>query len=170
VYYQEVLTEIKRSSDKFENGLLTNYDNFAALLKKLNYKEIAKTMTLISSNTFALYFPFQIDLSIYEGVKEFTLLDAVFLTDGKLDGQKVWDEFTALNEINQFAKKKVTRAKINSLMQFFTFTLLKFNPKQQLPYYSYEFGGYYFVDDLSFIEEGKFNRTKYLAKKEDLFL
>ncbi len=127
-------------------------------------------MMLINSQNFTLYFPFQIDLSIYEGVKEFVGLDEVFLSDGKLDGQKVWNEFVALNEIEQFAKKEVMRAKINSLMQFFTFTLLKFNPKQQLPYYSYEFCGYYFIDDLSFIEDGKFNRTKYLAKKEDLFL
>jgi CRISPR-associated endonuclease/helicase Cas3 len=169
-YYKEVLGNIKKQGDRFQNGLMTNYENFAELVKKLHYKEISKTMTLINSQNFTLYFPFQIDLSIYEGVKEFIGLDEVFLSDGKLDGQKVWDEFTALNEINQFAKKEVMRAKINSLMQFFTFTLLKFNPKQQLPYYSYEFGGYYFINDLSFIEEGKFNRTKYLAKKEDLFL
>jgi CRISPR-associated endonuclease/helicase Cas3 len=170
IYYEEVLGKIKKEGDRFQNGLMTNYENFAELVKKLNYKEISKTMTLINSQNFTLYFPFQIDLSIYEGVKEFDGLDEVFLTDGKLDGQKVWNEFVALNEIEQFARKEIERAKINSLMQFFTFTLLKFNPKQQLPYYSYEFGGYYFIDDLSFIEEGKFNRTKYLAKKEDLFL
>lgn len=169
-YYKEVLGNIKKQGDRFQNGSMTNYENFAELVKKLNYKEISKTMTLINSQNFTLYFPFQIDLSSYEGVKEFDGLDEVFLSDGKLDGQKVWAEFTALNEINQFAKKEVMRAKINSLMQFFTFTLLKFNSKQQLPYYSYEFCGYYFIDDLSFIEEGKFNRTKYLAKKEELFL
>lgn len=169
-YYKEVLENIKRQGDRFQDGLMTNYDNFAELIKKLNYKEISKTMMLINSQNFTLYFPFQIDLSIYEGVKEFVGLDEVFLSDGKLDGQKVWDEFMALNEISQFAKKEVMRAKINSLMQFFTFSLLKFNPKQQLPYYSYEFAGYYFINDLSFIEEGKFNRVKYLAKKEDLFL
>lgn len=170
IYYEEVLWKIKKDGDRFQNGLMTNYENFAELIKRLNYKEISKTMTLINSQNFTLYFPFQIDLSIYKGVKEFVDLDSKFLTDGKLDGQKVWDEFVALNEINQFAKKEVMRARINSLMQFFTFSLLKFNPKQQLPYYSYEYSGYYFIDDLSFIEDGKFDRAKYLAKKEEMFL
>lgn len=169
-YYGEVLERIKTDKTKYKSGLMTSHNYFEEAIEKLNYKKIEEEMTLIKSDTFTLYFPFQIDLLIYEGVKEFVDLDKVFLTDGKLDGQKVWNEFVALSEIHQFAQKKVVRAKINSLMQFFTFTLLKFNPKQQLPYYSYEFAGYYFIDDLSFIEEGKFNRTKYLAKKEDLFL
>lgn len=97
IYYQEVLAEIKKSSDRFENGLLTNYDNFSALVKKLNYKEIAKTMTLISSNNFTLYFPFKIDIAQYNGVKEFDVknLEERFLSDGYLDGQKVWESFLA---------------------------------------------------------------------------
>lgn len=170
IYYEEVLGKIKKDGDRFQNGLMTNYENFAELVKKLNYKEISKTMTLINSQNFTLCFPFQIDLSIYEGVKEFIDLDEVFLSDGKLDGQKVWDEFKLINTIEGFPRREYQKSKLNALMQFFTFALLKFNPKQQLPYYSYEFGGYYFIDDLSFIEEGKFNRTKYLAKKEEMFL
>jgi CRISPR-associated endonuclease/helicase Cas3 len=169
-YYEEVLAQIKKSGDKNHNGLLTNHENFSVLLTKLNYKAISQTMTLINAQNFTLYFPFQIDISQYQGVKEFENIEDIFLTNGFLDGQKVWDEFKALNEIESFSKKEVQKSKINSLMQFFTFSLLKFNPKQQLPYYSYEFGGYFFIDDLSFIENGKFNRAKYLAKKEELFL
>ena len=45
----------------------------------------------------------------------------IFKTDGKLDGQKIWDEFIALNEIENFTQKEVIKSKINSLMQFFTF-------------------------------------------------
>jgi len=170
-YYKEVLENIKRQGDRFQNGLMTNYDNFAELLKKLNYKEISKTMTLINSQNFTLYFPFQIDISMYEGVKEFVDLDESFKTDGKLDGQKVWEAFTELSTMDGYAKKQIYASKINALMQFFTFSLLKFNDKQTLPYYSYAYGGYYFIANYeAFIGEGKFDRAAYLAKKEELFL
>lgn len=171
VYYREVLESIKRQGDRFQNGLMTNYENFAELIKKLNYKEISKTMTLINSQNFTLYFPFQIDLSIYKGVKEFVDLDSKFLTDGKLDGQKVWNEFVALNEINQFAQKEVMRAKINSLMQFFTFNIFK-NYEGQRPYIGEENYGYFFVENYEeFItQECKFDRERYNTVKNSNFL
>ncbi|AHJ12410.1 CRISPR-associated helicase Cas3 [Sulfurospirillum multivorans DSM 12446] len=173
VYYQEVLAEIKKSSDRFENGLLTNYDNFTTLLKKLNYKEIAKTMTLISSNNFTLYFPFKIDIAQYKGVQEFAPknLEERFLSDGYLDGQKVWDAFLALNEIDGFAKKEVAKSRINALMQFFTFTIFK-NHEGQRPSIGDEMYGYYFVQEYgNFItSEGKFDREQYNAIKNSHFL
>lgn len=173
VYYQEVLTEIKRSSDKFENGLLTNYNNFETLLKKLNYKEIAKTMTLISSNTFTLYFPFKIDIAHYKGVKEFDPknLEQRFLSGVFLDGQKVWEAFLELNKIEGFAKKEVAKSCIYALMQFFTFTIFK-NYDGQRPSIGEEMHGYYFVQEYSeFITpEGKFDREQYNAIKNSNFL
>lgn len=169
-YYKKVLEKIKTEGDRFQNGLLTNYNCFEEILKKLDYKEISKTMTLINSQHFTLYFPFKIDISMYSELQEFENLDDAFLTDGKLDGQKVWDAFVSLNDIEEYPKKVVLKSKINSLMQFFTFTLLKASTKQQLPYYSKEFYGYYFVNDLSFVEDGKFDRQKYLAKKEEIFM
>ena len=170
-YYKEVLEVIKTNGDKFQNGLLTNYENFAELLKKLNYKEISKTMTLINSQNFTLYFPFLIEISKYSGVKEFENIEAIYLSHGKLDGQKVWDEFRKLNEIKKFSQREFEKSKINALMQFFTFTILKYNEKQKLPYFDYEFGGYYFIQNHEeFIEDGKFERAKYIAKKEELFL
>lgn len=170
IYYEEVLGKIKKDGDRFQNGLMTNYDNFTELVKKLNYKEISKTMTLINSQNFTLYFPFQIDLSIYDGVKEFVSLDECFKTDGKLDGQKVWEEFIALNEINHFAKKEVMKAKINSLMQFFTFSIFKYYDGQR-PHIGEEMYGYYFVENLEYItDEGKFDREKFNEDKNSRFL
>jgi CRISPR-associated endonuclease/helicase Cas3 len=171
-YYKEVLEVIQTKGLRYNNGLLSNYDNFAELLKKLNYKEISKTMTLINSQNFTLYFPFQIDLSIYEGVKEFVGLDEVFLTDRKLDGQKVWDEFKLINTIEGFPKREYQKSKLNTLMQFFTFSLIKFNETHTLPYFNYEFGGYFFIQNYEeFItSEGKFDRIKYLAQKDEMFL
>jgi len=172
-YYKEVLEVIQTKGFRYNNGLLTNYDNFTELLKKLNYKEISKTMTLINSQNFTLYLPFLIDISQYKGVKEFDKanLEEKYLSDGKLDGQKVWDSFLAHNEIKSFTQKEFQKSKINSLMQFFTFSLIKFNEKQTLPYYEYEFCGYFFIQHYEdFIIDGKFDRAKYLAQKKELFL
>jgi len=170
-YYKEVLEVIQTKGLRYNNGLLTNYDNFTELLKKLNYKEISKTMTLINSQNFTLYFPFQIDISKYSGVKEFENIDAIYLSDGMLDGEKIWDEFRRLSEIKNFTKMEFEKSKINSLMQFFTFSILKFNENQKLPYVSYEFGGYYFVQNYEeFIKDGKFDRARYIAKKDEIFL
>ena len=173
-YYKEVLGVIQTKGLRYNNGLLTNYDNFAGLVKKLNYKEIASTMTLINSQNFTLYFPFKIDISKYAGVKEFERLDEMqgYLTDGKLDGQKVWDEFLRLDEIVNFPKKEIERTMLNSLMQFFTFSIFRFGKRQEPPFYDDEHGGYFFVaNHEDFItEDGKFNRAKYLLMQDDNFL
>jgi len=173
-YYEEVLKRIKSNGDRFEKGLLTNYEHFENLIKKLNYKEIAKTMTLINSQNLTLFFPFQIDISRYKGVKEFENLDQKFITDGKLDGQKVWDEFVALDEIEtikSYSYKEIAKSQINSLIQFFTFSIFKTDYRQQPPFYTTEYRGYYFVNDLSYItDEGKFDRAAYNAIQNSNFL
>lgn len=170
-YYEEVLKSIENQGNRFENGLLTNYGHFEELVKKLNYKEISKTMTLINSQNFTLYFPFQIDLSLYKGVKEFENIDESFITNAKLDGQKVWDEFIGLHRIENFVEKKVKNININALMQFFTFSLFKYFEGQR-PYIGEDMYGYYFVENYEdFItKEGKFDREKYNAIKNSNFL
>jgi CRISPR-associated endonuclease/helicase Cas3 len=171
-YYEEVLEVIQRNGLKFESGVNSNIDNFKEMLEKLNYQDISKTMTLINSQNFTLYFPFQIDLSIYKGVKEFENIDTSYLSDGKLDGAKVWSAFLELREIKDFAEQKYEHSHINALMQFFTFNIIKFDEKQQLPYCSDEKGGFYLVEDYAeFIdEEGKFDRVAYQNKSKSLFL
>jgi len=170
-YYKEVLEVIQTKDLRYNNGLLTNYDNFAELLKKLNYKEISKTMTLINSQNFTLYFPFQIDISKYNGVKEFENIEEIYLNDGSFDGQKVWDEFKKLNDIKSFTQREFEKSKINSLMQFFTFNIFK-NYEGQRPYIGEEMYGYYFVENYEdFItKEGKFDREKYNEIKNSNFL
>jgi CRISPR-associated endonuclease/helicase Cas3 len=171
LYYGEVLERIKTDKSKYKCGLMTSHDYFDEAIKKLNYQKIKEEMTLIKSNTFTLYFPFKIDISLYKNVKEFDNLDEILLTDGTLDGQKVWDEFVALNEINQFAKKKVQKSSIKALMQFFTFTIFK-NYEGQTPFIGEEQYGYYFVEEYGeFItDEGKFDREKYNKTKNSNFL
>jgi len=171
-YYKEVLGVIKKNGLRYESGVDSNIDNFTSLLQKLDYQKISKTMTLINSQNFTLYFPFILDISIYKGVKEFENIDEIYLSDNKLDGKKVWNEFLVLSEIDSFVEKEYKYSHINALMQFFTFNIIKFNNTTQPHYYSYEKGGFYFVEDYKpFIDEsGKFNRKAYQDKTESLFL
>lgn len=171
-YYINVLEDIKRAKNRFIDGLMTDYNNFKSDILELNFKSLSKTMTLISSEAFTLYFPFKIDFEIYKkDIKEFKNIEEIFLTDGLLDGQKVWNEYLALNEIENFAKKEVIKSNINSLMQFFTFNIFKHYDGQR-PFIGEEIAGYYFVEDYEeFITpDCKFDRQKYNEMRNSNFL
>ena len=171
-YYRDVLEVIRQKGERFESGLNKNIDNFSMLLKKLDYKEISKTMTLIKLSTITLFFPFKIDISIYGGVKEFE--DGRiknYLTDGLLDGQKVWNAYVKLQEIESFPEMKVQKSYINSLMQFFTFSLIKYKEGQKPSHYSDEYGGYFYIKDYDdFIIDGKFDRVAFQEYTGGYFL
>jgi CRISPR-associated endonuclease/helicase Cas3 len=169
-YYKNVLKDIKDDKTRFKCGLMTSHDYFHDAIKKLDYKKIDEEMTLIKTDTFTLYFPFQIDISEYKNIKEFENLEEIFKTDGKLDGQKIWNEFIALNELESFTKKEVIKSKINSLMQFFTFNIFKYYDGHR-PHVGEEMYGYYFVENLEYItDEGKFDREKFNKDKNSQFL
>lgn len=172
-YYTSVLEDIKVSKNRFRDGLLSDYNNFKSDILKLNFKSLSKTMTLISSETFTLYFPFMIEVGsdIYKGVKEFKDIEDEFLSDGLLDGQKVWDEFIKLNEIESFSKREVLKSKINSLIQFFTFNIFKYFDGQR-PFIGEDIHGYYFVENYGeFItDDYKFDREKYNEYEKSSFL
>jgi len=171
-YYADVLEVIKRNGLRYDSGVNTNIDNFSTLLKKLDYQKISKTMTLINSQNMTLFFPFKIDLEIYKGVKEFQDERIKnYLTDGLFDGEKVWESFKSLNEINGFSQMKYEQSYINSLMQFFTFNLVKYKEGQTPSHYSYEFGGFFYISNYEdFIEDGKFNRVAFQEYTGEYFL
>jgi CRISPR-associated endonuclease/helicase Cas3 len=171
-YYNDVLEVIKRNGLRYESGINTNIDNFSSLLIKLDYQEISKTMTLINSQNMTLFFPFKIDLEIYKGVKEFEDERIKnYLTDGSLDGQKVWDRFRELNDIESFNQMKYEQSYINSLMQFFTFNLIKYKEGQKPSHYSLEFRGFFYVSNYEdFIEDGKFDRVAFQEYTGGYFL
>ena len=170
-FYDEVLNRLKNNDQNIEQGVLGNFEAFEEDVKKLNYKAIQDKMQLIKSENFRLYFPFSLHIEDYD-FEELKNIDEFLDDNGWLDGQKVWEVFQELHTIDGYAKKEIQRYKLNSLMQFFTFNIVKYSPKQVLPHYSEEFGGFYYIADYDeFIDEdGKFDREAYLAKGESLFL
>jgi len=171
-YYNDVLEVIKQNGLRYESGVETNIDNFSSLVMKLDYKEISKTMTLINSQNMTLFFPFKIEIDIYKGVKEFEdERIKSYLTDGFLDGQKVWDRFKELNEIENFTQMKYEQSYINSLMQFFTFNLIKYKEGQKPNHYSDEYRGYFYISNYEdFIKDGKFDRVAFQEYTGGYFL
>ena len=171
-YYKDILEVIQKNGLRYESGTTTNIDKFGVMLSKLDYQEISKTMTLINSQNMTLFFPFKIDLEIYSGVKEFEDERIKnYLTDGLFDGEKVWESFKSLNDIEGFSKKKYEQSYINSLMQFFTFNLIKYKESQKPSHYSYEFGGFFYISNYDdFIEGGKFNRESFQEYTGGYFL
>jgi len=170
-FYDEVLNKLKNNDQNIEQGVLGNFEAFEEDVKKLNYKAIQDKMQLIRSENFRLYFPFALDIAEYD-FEELKNIDEFLDEEGWLDGQKVWEVYQEMSSIEGYAKQKIQHYRLNSLMQFFTFNIIKYSPKQVLPHYSEEFGGYYYIKNYEeFIDEdGKFDREAYLAKGESLFL
>ncbi len=170
-FYDEVLNKLKNNDQNIEQGVLGNFEAFEEDVKKLNYKAIQDKMQLIRSENFRLYFPFTLDIAEYD-FEELKNIDEFLDEEGWLDGQKVWEVYQEMSSIEGYAKQKIQHYKLNSLMQFFTFNIIKYSETQVLPHYSEEFGGYYYVESYEeFIDEdGKFDREAYLAKGESLFL
>ncbi|MDR1150796.1 MAG: CRISPR-associated helicase Cas3' [Clostridiales bacterium] len=165
-YYKVVLDKIKKTQESYKNGLNTLYESFEKSAKLLNYKDMKYRMTLINTQTFTLYFPFTIDISKYEDIKEFKNLDAEFITNGLFDGKKVWNKFLQLNKIDSFVKKEVEKSKINSLMQFFTFNVFKYGSKR--PFLGEDIHGFFYIENYSdFItQDGKFDRANFNRVKD----
>jgi CRISPR-associated endonuclease/helicase Cas3 len=169
-YYKFVLSKIKKTQESFKSGLNTIYESFEKSVKFLNYKDMKCHMTLIDTQMFTLYFPFTLDIAKYENVQEFQNISSEFISDGFLDGKKVWDKFLKLNEIDNFVKKEVEKSKINSLMQFFTFSVFKYGNSR--PYLGENINGFYYIENYKdFItEDKKFDRAKFNKIKNDKFL
>ena len=169
-YYKIVLDKIKKTQESFKNGLHTLYDSFENSAKLLNYKNMKHHMTLIDTQTFTLYFPFNIDISKYKDVKEFENLNEEFITNGLLDGKKVWDKFLQLNKIDSFVKQEVEKSKINSLMQFFTFNIFKYGSER--PFLGEDIHGFFYIENhIDFItKDGKLDRAKFNEAKNCKFL
>ena len=169
-FYIELLSKIKKNDESILSGTKDNFEKFKQNVIELNYKEIEDKMKLIKSENFRLYFPFSINISKYS-IKEFVNIEDMFLTKGLLDGQKVWKKYIELNNIEGYAKKEITKYKLNSLMQFFTFNIIKYEWSSRPVIGEEEFGFYYVENFDEFITcDKKFNREKYNSYVNGSFL
>ena len=161
-FYKKVLNKIGTNGNSIEKGLNSEIENFKESVSLLNYKEIREIMTLINSQNYTLFLPFKIDITQYK-IKEFENMDNSLLTEGFLDGSKVWDRFKRLNEIENFSEMKVKKSSINSLMQFFTFNIIKYDDSCVPCNWTEDIGGIYYIRDYQnyLTDDLKFKRKEY---------
>lgn len=161
-FYKKVLNKIGTNGNSIKKGLNSEIENFKKSVSLLNYKEISEIMTLINSQNYTLFLPFKIDTTQYK-IKEFENMDNSLLTEGFLDGSKVWDRFKELNEIENFSEMKVKKSRINSLMQFFTFNIIRYDDSQGPCNWTEDIGGIYYIRDYQdyLTDDLKFKRKEY---------
>jgi len=162
-FYKKVLEKIEGNGKSIKSGFNNEIEKFKSEISNLNYKGIKNTMTLIKTQNFALFFPFKIDISQYK-IKEFENIKSIFLSNGLLDGAKIWQQFKKLNEIEKFAEMKIKKTKINSLLQFFTFNITKYNENQIFSCsFTEEIAGIYYIEkyDTFITNDLKFNRKAF---------
>ncbi len=169
-FYKNVLNRIKRNGNSVKQGVYSEIENFKNYITTLNYAKISKTMTLINSQNYTLYFPFKIDISQYK-IKEFENIDSSLMTGNFLDGKKVWIAFNDLNKIENFSEMKYKKSKINSLIQFFTFNIIKYNNTEFPCKFDEEIGGIYYIKEYHdyITDDLKFIRKKYIEDCNDNF-
>jgi len=161
-FYKKVLNRIEENGNSIREGLNSEIENFKKHVTLLSYKKISETMTLINSQNHTLFFPFKIDITQYK-IKEFENIDNSLLTEGLLDGKKVWEIYKELIEIKRFSEMKVKKSRINTFMQFFTFNIVKYDESLELRNWTEEFGGIYYIRDYQeyITRDLKFNRKRY---------
>lgn len=170
-FYEKVLGRVGDNGKRIKSGLSSEIENFKKAVSDLDYKTINKAMKLIDSQNFTIFFPFMIEISQYK-IKEFENIDKSLLENGFLDGKKVWQLFEDLNEIDNFAKMKVKKSIINSLFQFFTFSITKYDSNQTFPgSFDKEVGGIYYIENYQdFITDDlKFKRKEFQQECKSVF-
>jgi len=162
-YYIDVLKALKKEKEKIKSTK-SEIDIFKEKVINLDFEWVRKEMKLINIKTHTIFLPFNVDIS------EFDLdIENEFLTDGMLDGFKVWEAYREANEIENYAKRKVVLSEIYALMQFFTFNVYSY---VDIKKYNDLISGIYMIKDYEeFVDdELKFDRKAFSEYQEGMFL
>jgi len=162
-YYIDVLKALKKEKEKIKSTK-SEIDIFKEKVINLDFEWVRKEMKLINIKTHTIFLPFNVDIS------EFDLkIKSEFVTDGMLDGFKVWDAYREANEIENYAKRKVVLSEIYALMQFFTFNVYSYVDIKK--YHDLISGIYMIKDYEEFVDdELKFDRKAFSEYQEGMFL
>ena len=150
LFYEKVLNRIKEETEKHTEN---NFEEFKKACEFINYKKVEEKMKLIKTNTVDIFLNYTINI------------------DGeKIEGKKVFEEYRKIftdKEIS-YSERKVKLSKILEKLNLFTYSI----HKNQLNLIEGEkiLGFYYIEDGKKYIEDGRFCRSKYLGKGEELFL
>lgn len=149
-FYEKVMDKIEKETEKYNDCNIENFYNYCA---HINFKKIQKVMKLIDSQTIQLFLNYAIDI------------------DGEiLKGENVFKEYKDLcmNQKLGYAEKKIKLSKIAEKLNLFIYSI--YESKANV-IEGEQFGDIYYVENgEDYIENGRFNREKYLCGGDGLFL
>ena len=149
-FYEKVLDRIKEETEMHTEN---NFEEFKKACEFINYKNIEEKMQLIKNDTVDLYINYTININGQE-----------------INGKEIFDEYKNIYNDDKisYSERKVKLSKILEKLSLFTYSI----HKNQLNLIEGEkiLGFYYIEDGQKYIEDGRFCRSKYLGKGEELFL
>lgn len=150
LFYEKVLNRIKEETEKYTEN---NFEEFKKACEFINYKKIEEKMKLIKNDTVDIFINYTIDINGQE-----------------IEGKKVFEEYIKIfnDEKISYTERKVKLSHILEKLNLFTYSI----HRNQLNLIEGEkiLGFYYVADGQKYIEDGRFCRSKYLGKGEELFL
>ena len=150
LFYEKVLNRIKEETEKYTEN---NFEEFKKACKFVNYKKVEEKMKLIKNDTVDIFINYTINIDGQE-----------------IEGKKVFEEYMEIynDEEISYSERKIRLSHILEKLNLFTYSI----HRNQLNLIEGEriLGFYYVEDGEKYIEDGRFCRSKYLGKGEELFL
>ena len=150
LFYEKVLNRIKEETEKYTEN---NFEEFKKACKFVNYKKVEEKMKLIKNDTVDIFINYTINIDGQE-----------------IEGKKVFEEYMEIynDEEISYSERKIRLSHILEKLNLFTYSI----HRNQLNLIEGEriLGVYYVEDGEKYIEDGRFCRSKYLGKGEELFL
>lgn len=149
-FYDKVLEKIY---DKTSEYTTNNIDRFYGFCSRIDFYEIQKRMKLIKTNTIQIFLNYTINI------------------DGEeIIGSEVFNEYIELcrNQLLSYAEKKIKLSKISEKINLFVYSFFE-NSLNIIQ--GDKYGDMYYIEDgENYIENGRFNRQKYISGGDGLFL
>lgn len=150
LFYNKILERIKEESESYTENNIEEFEKECLLI---NFKKIEDKMELIKTDTVDIFINYTIDVN-----------------GKKIRGEEVFNKYKDICNDNNlsYAEKKVKLSQIAGEMSLFTYSI----HRNQINLIEGEkILGFYYIDDgEKYIEDGRFCRSKYLGKGEELFL
>ena len=151
-YYFDVLNKIKRETEKNNSNNIEGFKNECLNIK---YKDISNELKLIKNNYIQIFLNTNINI------------------DGQvIIGKEVWQKYIKLCEDRDmdFYKKSILLSEIRPKINMFIYNIYS-NKNSKPNYYDQEFSNIFYIDNGDkFIDNGKFDRKKYVEYTGGYFL
>lgn len=154
-FYRECFKRIELGKSGFNSE---NIDNLLDKALQLRFKEIQEKMRLITQQTFQIYIPYRLETEA-----------------GAIDGHELWEGYLKVLKDRDmgYGQRQVELSVLYEKMSCFTYNLIaheKLWIEEAPPFTVREGNFYYFEKGGEYIEEGKFDRKKYMKDAGGLFL